>query len=383
MDKKKIVFISTSEISIRSFLTDHIKELKSKRVEIYLITNFNFQEKLFKKLNVSLINIKFKRNINLFTDFYCLLRLFLLFVKIKPDVTISISPKAGLLSCIASFFLNIKIRVHIFTGQVWANKNGIFKNLLMFLDKIVINLNTHILADSKSQKDFLLKNKLIKKKSKCLVIDNGSIRGVDIIKFKKDLSMKLSMRKKLNIEKKSIVLTYVGRLNSEKGVLNLLNTFKKITITKKNVYLLLIGPDEMNIKKMINNNIFSKKLIILDYQKNINFFLQASDIFCFPSEREGFGLSVIEASACELPVVCSNIYGLRDTIVHNYTGYKFRLNNNLEMYNYLIRLIQDKNKRIRLGSQGRDFVKNFYEKKKIILAYSIFFKKLIFRNEIK
>ncbi|MDB4034078.1 glycosyltransferase, partial [Candidatus Pelagibacter sp.] len=201
--------------------------------------------------------------------------------------------------------------------------------------------------------------------------------------FKKNLSMKLSMRKKLNIEKKSIVLTYVGRLNSEKGVLNLLNTFKKIIITKKNVYLLLIGPDEMNIKKMINNNICSKKLIILDYQKNINFFLQASDIFCFPSEREGFGLSVIEASACELPVVCSNIYGLRDTIVHNNTGYKFRLNNNLEMYNYLIRLIQDKNKRIRLGSQGRDFVKNFYEKKKIILAYSIFFKKLIFRNEIK
>ena len=71
------------------------------------------------------------------------------------------------------------------------------------------------------------------------------------------------------------------------------------------------------------------------------------------------------------------------TIVHNNTGYKFRLNNNFEMYNYLIRLIQDKNKRIRLGSQGRDFVKNFYEKKKIILAYSIFFKKLIFRNEIK
>ena len=49
MDKKKIVFISTSEISIRSFLTDHIKKLNSKRVEIYLITNFNFREKLFHK----------------------------------------------------------------------------------------------------------------------------------------------------------------------------------------------------------------------------------------------------------------------------------------------------------------------------------------------
>jgi len=382
MNKRKIVFISASEITIRSFLIDHIQKLNSKKVEIYLITNFNLHEKFFKKLNVNLINIKFKRNISLLTDFYCLLNLTLWLLKIKPDMVISISPKGGLLSSIASFFLKIKIRVHIFTGQVWANKNGIFKRLLMFSDKIIINLATHVLADSKSQKDFLLRNKLIKKQSQCLVVNNGSICGVDTNKFKKNLSTKLNIRKKLNIEKNSIVLSYIGRLNSEKGILNLLNIFKKITITKKNVYLLLIGPDEMNIQKIINNHIYSKKIIILNHQKNIEFFLQTSDIFCLPSEREGFGLSVIEASACELPVVCSDIYGLRDTLVHNITGYKFRLGKNLELYNYLIELIQSKKKRINLGFQGRMFVKNYYEKKKVILAYSIFFKKLIFKDKI-
>ena len=382
MNKKKIVFISASEITIRSFLIDHIQRLNSKTVEIYLITNFNSQEKLFKKLNVNLINIKFKRNISLFTDFYCLLSLFLSLLKIKPDMTISISPKGGLLSCIVSFFLKVRIRIHIFTGQVWVNKKGILKKILILADKIIINLSTHILADSKSQKDFLLKNKLIKKKSKCIVVNNGSICGVDTDKFKKNLLTKLNIRKKLNIEKKSIVLTYVGRLNSEKGIINLLNIFKKITLTKKNVYLLLIGSDEMNIKKIIKHHIYSKKIIILNHQKNIEFFLQTSDIFCFPSEREGFGLSVIEASACELPVVCSDIYGLRDTLVHNSTGYKFRVGKNFEMYNYLIELIQNKKKRIKLGSQGRMFVKNYYEKKEIVLAYSIFFKKLIFKGKI-
>ena len=383
MNKKRIVFISASEITIRSFLMDHIQRLKSKQVDIYLITNFNFQKKLFKKLNVKLINIKFKRNISLLTDFYCFLNLTLCLFKIKPDMIISISPKGGLLSSLASFLLNIKTRVHIFTGQVWANKKGIFKKLLMFSDRIIINLSSHILTDSKSQKDFLFKNKLIKKKSECLVINNGSICGVDTSRFKKNLTTKLNFRKKLNIEKKSIVLIYIGRLNSEKGILNLLNTFKKITITKKNVYLLLIGSDEMNIKKVISNDIYSKKIIILNHQKNIEFFLQSSDIFCFPSEREGFGLSVIEASACELPVVCSDVYGLRDTLVDNSTGYKFRLGKNLEMYNYLIELIQSKKKRIKLGIQGRKFVKNYYEKKKVVLAYSIFFKKLIFKGNTR
>jgi hypothetical protein len=65
------------------------------------------------------------------------------------------------------------------------------------MDKIIINLSTQILVDSKSQKNFLLKNKLIKKNFKCLVINNGSICGVDTNKFKKNLLNKLNIRKKL------------------------------------------------------------------------------------------------------------------------------------------------------------------------------------------
>ena len=382
MNKKKIVFISASEITIRSFLIDHIQKLKSKRIEIYLITNFNSQKKLFEKLNVNLININFKRNINLFNDFYCLLSLFLSILKIKPDVTISISPKGGLLASLVAYFIKVNIRVHIFTGQVWANKKGIFRELLILMDKIIINLSTQILVDSKSQKKFLLKNKLIKKNFKCLVINNGSICGVDTNKFKKNLLNKLNIRKKLNIEKKSIILTYVGRLNSEKGILNLLNVFKKIASTKNNVYLMLIGSYEMNIKKIVNHHTYSKKIKILNYKKKIEPFLQTSDIFCLPSEREGFGLSVIEASACELPVVCSDIYGLRDTLIHNVTGYKFKLDKKFEMFNYLIELINNKKKRIKFGLQGRMFVKKYYEKKEVISAYSNFFNSLIFKDRI-
>ena len=99
-----------------------------------------------------------------------------------------------------------------------------------------------------------------------------------------------------------------------------------------------------------------------------------------PSEREGFGLSVIEASACELPVVCSDIYGLRDTLIHNVTGYKFKLDKKFEMFNYLIELINNKKKRIKFGLQGRMFVKRYYEKKEVISAYSNFFNSLIFKD---
>ena len=80
---------------------------------------------------------------------------------------VSITPKAGLLSSIVSFSLNVKIRVHIFTGQVWANKKNFFiKTLLLNFDKLISLLSTHLLIDSYSQKNFLIKHGIIKNNKK-------------------------------------------------------------------------------------------------------------------------------------------------------------------------------------------------------------------------
>ena len=170
MNKRKIVFISASEITIRSFLIDHIQKLNSKKVEIYLITNFNLHEKFFKKLNVNLINIKFKRNISLFTDFYCLLNLTLWLLKIKPDMVISISPKGGLLSSIASFFLKIKIieietraighyvlPIEIFLCEIKNKIHGKNNIYLAFRNKYIVNQFLY----SKLKKNFIILPRII------------------------------------------------------------------------------------------------------------------------------------------------------------------------------------------------------------------------------
>ena len=48
--------------------------------------------------------------------------------------------------------------------------------------------------------------------------------------------------------------------------------------------------------------------------------MQAADIFCLPSYREGFGSSIIEAAACGLPAIASRIYGLTDAVKEGETG---------------------------------------------------------------
>ena len=377
--KKKIVFVSTSIITIQSFLLDHIQRLIKEDFEIFIITNIK-QISIKQNLNVKLINLDFYRRISLLSDLLSLFKLIFFLKNISPNIIISISPKAGLLSSIASFFLKIKFRVHIFTGQVWANKKGLYRNFLKFLDKIIIILSTHILIDSFSQKRFLFKNKLFKKKSKCIVIENGSICGVDTNKFCKSYSNRLFLRKKLKINNSSIVIIYVGRINYEKGIHNLVDVFKKILLVNKNIYLFLVGFDEINLKNTLKNHEYFNKIKIFNHVNNIENFFQSADIFCLPSQREGFGVSVVEASSCQLPVVCSDIYGLKDSSINNFTSLKFKLGHNKQMLKHLIKLINDKKLRQKLGKQGRHWVKNNFSKSRVIDGYVNFFKKTLLDN---
>ena len=116
---------------------------------------------------------------------------------------------------------------------------------------------------------------------------------------------------------------------------------------------------------------------MLNYKSDIHKYFQASDIYCLPSEREGFGMSAIQASSCELPVICSDIYGLKNTVIHKQTGIKFRINNSNALYKSLVYLIRKKNLRDKYGINGRKYIVNFFKDKIVLSKYNIFFRKVL------
>ena len=77
-------------------------------------------------------------------------------------------------------------------------------------------------------------------------------------------------------------------------------------------------------------------------------------------------MSVIEASSCELPVVTSNIYGLKDCMIDGYTGLKFDLSIKNDLYNKLEILIQNQSLREILGKNGRSFVIKKFNENEVI-----------------
>jgi glycosyltransferase involved in cell wall biosynthesis len=317
--KKKICFVATTDVAVTSFLANHLRELV-KFYDLTIITNARNSDFLSgHSIDAKLIQLKFTRKIDLFSDFYCLAKLIQFFISNKFSAIHSITPKAGLLAMLAARLCFVKVRVHSFTGQVWVSKTGLKQTLLKSLDKLLGLLTTHNIVDSQSQRDFLIQQKILTYR-KSIVFGSGSVSGVDLKRFKANKQMSTKIRVGLSIPKGAFIFIYLGRLNRDKGVLDLASAFAEIQ--NKKAFLLVVGPDEGNfvdrIKKINVHKI--NQLRFIGFMNRPEYYLAASDALCLPSYREGFGNVIIEAAASQIPAIASNIYGISDAIINHQTG---------------------------------------------------------------
>tara|TARA_B100000989_G_scaffold145077_1_gene108087 strand:- start:6886 stop:8010 length:1125 start_codon:yes stop_codon:yes gene_type:complete len=357
MKKKiKIALIATSDFTFKSFMLTNIKRL-SKDFNLLICCNNALSIKKFIPKNVSLNNINFVRKPNLLIDIVSFFSLLYFFLKNKPYLTISLTPKAGFLTALASFIARVSYRIHWFTGQLWVTKKGLTRVFYKILDKVIFLLSHHVLVDSNSQKKFLISTGIIRKQ-KSTVLLNGSVGGVNIKKFKYSNKERNIFRKKLKIRKNDFIFLYLGRINRDKGIIELIKAFKKIDKFYK-VFLILVGPIEENfIKNYIKQN---KKVIYAGKTNNPEKWFSVGDIICLPSFREGFGSVIIEAGACNLPALGSNIYGISDAIEQNKTGILHKVGNVNDIKNKMLFAIKNKKLLKKYGQRARKRVKKKFE----------------------
>ena len=182
--------------------------------------------------------------------------------------------------------------------------------------------------------------------------------GIEIDRFYKEkikIDKLNSLKTKLSLTKNDIVLLFVGRIAAEKSIDFLINNHQQILKKNNNVKLLIVGdgPDLEKYEKLVkkqkieNNVIFTGKVPWND----IPLYYNLSDIFVTASHTETQGLTVVEAMAASVPVVALDDESFRNTVIDGLTGYLFK--NKKEYINRMIELVNDKEKRINMGNQGR------------------------------
>ena len=182
--------------------------------------------------------------------------------------------------------------------------------------------------------------------------------GIEIEKFylenNKNLNI-LEKRNSLGIAKDDFVILFVGRIGTEKNIDLLLNGMDKLIKLSKKIKLLIIGdgPDMGYYKEYVYKRKLGKNVIFTGKVPwdSISEYYLIADIFATASVTETQGLTVIEAMAAGLPVVCINDESFTGTIMNNVDGIIF---NNLEEYiEAITKLYQDRELLKNLGKKAR------------------------------
>ena len=377
--KPSICFVASTSLTIHFFLTEHMKSL-SEDFNVTLICNTKLDTFLPPlDFDGEIIHSPIKREISIFWDFIALCHLFLLFRNRKYDLVISVIPKAGLLAMLAAWTASVKLRVHIFQGEVWASKSGLYRFILKTADRITALAANYILAVSRSEKDFLEAENVVTK-GQIQVLGNGSISGVDISTFAQNKCSREEMRKSLGFSSTDVVVLYLGRLAIDKGILDLIRAFALVAPQNTHLKLLIVGPDEDDLLDGIDKDLdaeLSERLVRRGFSDEPESYLRAADIFCLPSHREGFGTVIIEAAAAGVPSIGSDIYGIRDAIVDGFTGILFEKASVHSLASKLEFLVNDNETRCQLGEAARMRAISEFEQQLVVSRYVAFFKEIV------
>lgn len=312
---KKIIRACTVSMSL-GFVKGMLPDLKKIYEVVLLSSPGEEMEEIEKQGLARCIALPMERRISPIKDFISLCKLIKVFKREKPDMVHSMTPKAGLLCMMAGRLTHVPVRIHTFTGLVWPTAKGLQRWILKMTDRITCSCATHIIPEGQGVLNDLKTGGITSKELK--VLGYGNVRGIDMTRF----SHRPEIIEKAKQIRKNDVFTFlfVGRIVGDKGINELVEAFQMLNEEIPMTRLVLVGNNEDDLdpisdktKAIIHSNSHIEA-IGPKSDDNLIAYYAASDSFVFPSYREGFPNTVMEAGAMGLPCIVTDINGSREII---------------------------------------------------------------------
>jgi glycosyltransferase involved in cell wall biosynthesis len=359
----RVCFVASNSFALNAFLASPIEALAAAgwKITVALNTQDGDASEAVRR-HAEVVPLAIQRDISPLADVPVLRALTRLCRRQRFDVIHSITPKAGVLAMTAGLLGGVPVRMHTFTGQVWATRRGPMRAFLKLMERYVAGCATHVLADSRSQAEFMVAHGSAAA-DRIEVLGAGSICGVDTQRFRPRPEVVAEVRGRLGIPADAVVVLFLGRLHPEKGLAELGRAFEHVAAHAPQVHLLVVGPDEGGLGLLKQGIVQAAgRVHVVGRTPEPEIYMAAADLLCLPSYREGFALSLLEAASAGLPVLASRIYGTVDTVEDEVTGLLVPVHDSAALARSLQRLAGDAALRSRLGEAGRERARRVFSK---------------------
>ena len=327
MDKKiKLCALTTISKTMDWFVVDSMRNLEKNGYDITLVCNMDeeFIEK--NKDYAKCVPLAMSRGASVTDLVKSILWLRSFFKKEKFDIVYYTSPNASMYASIAAKLAGVKTRVYSQCGLRYVSFGGIKRTIFKFVEKITCVFSTHVRAQSPKNMQFAIDEGLCKS-DKISVIGIGGTTGVDLKECRSfdHNQVKKDLRDKYNIPQNAFVFGYVGRINADKGINELITAFTNINKEKEDAYLALVGmiddtnpitPENMKIAEENPRIVMTGNVPKEEVYPHMAMF----DVLTHPTYREGFGKVLQEAMGVNIPIITTDVPGPSEVIENNVSG---------------------------------------------------------------
>lgn len=183
--------------------------------------------------------------------------------------------------------------------------------------------------------------------------------GLDLEKYKGTLTDTWEKRKEIGVGRNKFLILSVGEINDNKNHQVIIRALAKLNNVDMVYVIVGKGEKRTELEELCKKLHVDGQVIFLGYRDDVKEVLQCADIFAFPSKREGLGLASLEAMAYGIPLLTSDVHGIRDYSINGKSGFSCRSSDVDGFAEGIMRLYKDKEQRVQMGKYNRDNVRNF------------------------
>lgn len=298
----------------------------------------------------------------------------------QPDIVHTHASKAGALGRRAAFACKVPVVVHTFHGHVFHSYfNPLKTNIFKAIERRLARKSTGIIAISELQKEELSQVHKICPANKIKVIP----LGFDLEKFRLNLvENRISVRAKYGIQDKEVAVAIVGRLAPIKNHDFFLKLVESI-LSKgiENVKFFIVGDGELKneIEEKCEeiNAKFSEKVFMTSWIKDIATFNAGMDIMCLTSDNEGTPVSLIEGQASSLPIISTDVGGVKDIVNEGVTGFVIPKGDLNQFTEKMASLIENEEIRKKMSQNGWNFVREKFHYMRLASDMGKYYRELL------
>ncbi len=368
--KPRVAHVTTVDLSLRYLLLNQLRRIQEEGYEVFSISADGPDVTVVEAAGIPHFAIPMTRRFTPLADLRALWSLVRVMRRERFDVVHTHTPKAGLLGQVAARLAGVPIVANTLHGFYFHDDmKPLPRRFYVWMERIAARCSDTILSQNREDIATAVAEGIA---SPDMLKWLGN--GIDLARFDRrclpDPAALDALRSEIGIDATAPVVGFVGRLVEEKGILDLLQAAKAVVEVVPKAQFLIVGPYDEEKPDALRPDIAERYGVaanchFVGMRDDMPELYGLMDVLVLPSYREGFPRAPMEASAMGVPAVVTDIRGCREAVEHGVNGLLFPVGDTGSLAQSLIDLLQDDERRKRMGVAGRRIAEERFDEQKV------------------